>query len=447
MSVNIYIYNLGCPKNEVDGQYYAGLLQKEKNINIIDNYEAADIIIINTCGFIESAKEESIQAIWEAVEMKNNGFCEGLVVTGCLSQRYSQELQQEIPEIDGIFGVGEYENIIALINKVAKGEKTTEVSSPQQNLNKKLPRKNENKSFAYLKIADGCNKRCSYCAIPFIKGDYHSKKISLLKKEAEDLLSQEISELILIAQDTTQYGIDIYDEPRLTELVKELSQLPGFFWLRIMYTYLEQINTELLKLISEEEKVCNYLDLPIQHISKNIRNNMNRPGDEKSIKDKISKIRDEIPDISLRTSLMVGFPGETREEFKQLKNFVQDVKFDRLGVFTYSQEEGTKAAEMSGQISEEIKQKRYNELMEVQKNISLEKNQNLIGENLNILVDEIREDKLIGRSEYDAPDIDNIVNIETPKEININTGNFLRCKIKAAFEYELVGEMINESSK
>ena len=443
---NIYIYNLGCPKNEVDGQYYAGLLKQEENIKIINNYKKADIIIINTCGFIESAKEESIEAIWEAVEMKNFGNCQSVVVTGCLSQRYHEQLAQEIPEIDGIFGVGEYENIVSLINEVISGNKHKEVSEPQQNLNKKLPRNYENSSYAYLKIADGCNKRCSYCAIPFIKGDFHSKSISLLAEEAENLLNKGINELILIAQDTTQYGVDIYNEPRLKQLIEELLKFPDFFWMRIMYTYLEQIDFEILKLMSHEDRICNYLDLPIQHVSKNIRRKMNRPGNEKSIKNKIAKIRSLVPDISLRTSLMVGFPGETRKDFQQLKNFVKDVKFDRLGVFTYSREEGTKAAEMPEQISEEIKRKRYNKLTEIQKNISLENNQKLIGKTLDIIVDEVESDKFIGRSEYDAPDIDNIITGDLPENKDVKIGNLLKCQIKAAFEYELVGEIINESS-
>ncbi len=447
MSINIFVYNLGCPKNEVDGQYYAGLLQEENNIEIIDDYNEAELIIINTCGFIEPAKEESIEAIWEAVEMKNNGRCQYVVVTGCLSQRYHKQLKQEIPEIDGIFGVGEYEKLKSLIDRVTKGQKSNEVSSPQQNLNKRLPRKTNKKSYAYLKIADGCNKNCSYCAIPFIKGGYHSKKIPLVVEEAEDLLAQNFRELILIAQDTTQYGIDIYDETKLTELMQNLVDIPGNYWLRIMYTYLNQLNDDLLKLIAEHDKICNYLDLPIQHVSKNIRSKMNRPGDEERLRNKIAKIKSLVPDISLRTSLMVGFPGETKEDFLKLKKFVKEMEFDRLGAFIYSREEGTEAAKMSGQISEEIKQKRYNELMEIQQEISLARNQKLIGKEKKVIVDEVKTEKFTGRTEYDAPEIDNIITGDVPDNKTINKGDFLTCRINAAFEYELVGEITNEFSK
>jgi len=446
MEVSIYIYNLGCPKNEVDGQYYAGVLAEDEDIEIVDDYREAEILIINTCGFIDAAKEESLEAIWEAVELKNEGKCERVIVSGCLSQRYHQHLEEEIPELDGIFGVGEYEGLLSLVNSVKEGQKTKSVTSPRQNINKRLPRRADEKSFAYLKIADGCNKRCSYCAIPFIKGDYSSRSQELIEEEAEKLLENNVSELILIAQDTTQYGIDIYGETRLEELLKSLLELSGLERLRIMYTYLEQIDEELLHIMACEERLCSYLDLPIQHVAGPVRKNMKRPGDINTIREKLDKIREIVPDIALRTSLLVGFPGETEEDFQKLKEFVREIEFERLGVFMYSREEGTEAAELPGQLPEELKQRRYNELVELQEKISRSQNRQLVGKIMDVIIDEVDGGSFSGRTEYDAPEIDNIVRGELPDGRELRAGEIVKCRIESAFEYELVGEIINEPS-
>ncbi len=444
MQKKVYIHNLGCPKNEVDGQYYSGLIKNEEGFELVDDYSISDIIIINTCGFINSAKEESIKAIWEAVELKNENICEAVIVAGCLSQRYHDELSQDIPEIDGIFGVGDYKNIISLLESVKEGDRKKIIADSHQSINQRLPRRPDDNSYAYLKIADGCNKNCTYCAIPSIKGPYQSRNMDLILEEAEELISQGFSELILIAQDTTLYGMDIYGEPRLNNLIQELLDLGGNSWIRLMYTYLEHIEEELLQYISSQKRLCSYLDLPIQHSVEAVRRKMKRPGDESYLREKISKIRNIVPGISLRTALMVGFPGETEDDFARLKKFVGEMKFDRLGVFKYSREEGTKAANLSGQISEEVKKQRYNEIMRIQQEISLEKNQEKVGEKCSVIIDSIREGEFRGRTEADAPEIDNEVHGSLPRRSSIEEGDIVTCKIRAASEYDLMGEIINE---
>ncbi len=446
--INIYIQNLGCPKNEVDGQYYAGLIEEIAEVKIVDDYKKSNIIIVNTCGFIEDARKESIEAIWEAVELKKSGVSEKVVVTGCLSQRYHDELKEQIPELDGIFGVGDYDGFKDFIKKILAGEEISLISEPEQKLNQRLPRKKREGSYAYLKIADGCSKNCSYCAIPLIKGDYRSRDKSLIIEEAEKILSDGISELILIAQDTTQYGIDLDTDYGTVDLLKELLKLDGLEWLRLMYTYLDQIDRELIELMAAADNFCSYLDLPIQHVAKNVRNRMNRPGGSRYVLDKIEMIRSINPETALRTTLMVGFPGETDEDFAELKNFVREVKFDKLGVFSYSQEEGTDAAEMSGQIPEKVRRRRENELTEIQEEIAHQKNQELVGKTLPLMIDELGDEEFIGRTEYDAPGIDNSVRGPIPADDQeVSAGQIVKCKIKSAYKYDITGEIVNESSQ
>ncbi|SDL62999.1 30S ribosomal protein S12 methylthiotransferase RimO [Halarsenatibacter silvermanii] len=446
--INIYIQNLGCPKNEVDGQYYAGLIEEIAEVKIVDDYKKSSIIIVNTCGFIEDARKESIEAIWEAVELKKSGACEKVVVTGCLSQRYHDELKEQIPELDGIFGVGDYDSFKDFIKKILAGEEISLISEPEQKLNQRLPRKKREGSFAYLKIADGCSKNCSYCAIPIIKGDYRSRDKSLIIEEAEKILSDGISELILIAQDTTQYGIDLDADYGTVALLKELLKLDGLEWLRLMYTYLDQIDRELIELMAAADNFCSYLDLPIQHVAENVRNRMNRPGGSRYVLDKIEMIRSINPETALRTTLMVGFPGETEEDFAELKNFVREVKFDKLGVFSYSQEEGTDAAEMSGQIPEEIRRRRENELTEIQEEIAHQKNQELVGKTLPLMIDKLGDGEFIGRTEYDAPGIDNSVRGPIPADDQeLSAGEIVKCQIKSAYKYDITGEIVNEFSQ
>ena len=429
--VNIYFKTLGCPKNEVDSEYMMGLLNYKNKI--VNNVNDAQIVIINTCGFIEDAKEESIDAILQAAQYKDKK----LIVTGCLSQRYSEKLFKEIPEIDAIMGTGNLDNINNVVNKVINGKRLNEVDKPGFIFTNKTQRKLTYNHYAYVKIAEGCNNNCSYCCIPQIRGRIRSRTIEDIYYEVEDLVKRGVKEIILVAQDTTRYGIDIYDKPSLSELLKNLVKINKLHWIRILYSYPEHINDKLIKIVKEENKICNYLDIPVQHSVNKIRKLMNRRGKNEELVEFISKLRKNIPDIVLRTSLIVGFPGETEEDFKQLIDFVKCVKFDRLGVFKYSREENTPAANFKNQIDNKIKQKRYNKIMEIQQQIAIEKNKSYIGKNIYVIVDEVDNNYAFTRSQYDAPEIDNQIII---KDNNLKTGDIINCKIKKAYEYDLLGE-------
>ena len=444
MSVRVFIYNLGCPKNQVDGEYIAGYLTESENITLVDDYEVADIIAVNTCGFIETAKEESIEAIFEALKLKETGNCQKVIVTGCLAQRYVDDIKSDIPEVDGIFGIGDYQKMVELVEEVKRGQRVTMVAEPEQGLNRDIPRVHKEKGTAYLKIADGCDQNCTYCTIPSIKGGFKSREMEYILNEARRLVEQGINELILVAQDTALYGLDIYGEVRLAGLLEELAKIDCLKWIRLMYTYPEHLEEKVLEVMAREDKICNYLDIPIQHAAGQVRKRMGRPGDRSSLEAKIARIRNVLPDVVLRTSLIVGFPGESEEEFEELVDFIKEVKFDRLGVFTYSKEENTPAARLDGQLDEDLKVRRYNQIMEEQQTIALEKNSERVDKKLEIIVEEIDGNRFNGRTEYDAPEIDNAISGELPEEFEIEIGSIYLALVKSAFEYDLEGEIIDE---
>ncbi|ACL69947.1 30S ribosomal protein S12 methylthiotransferase RimO [Halothermothrix orenii] len=439
--IKVGLISLGCPKNQVDSEIMLGFLSNDKNFTEVDDLELADVIVINTCGFIQDAKEESIETILEAGQYKSVGNCKALIVTGCLTQRYREEILENMPEVDAILGTGNFDKIIPTIKKVLKGQRVSNIGNPTFNYND-VPRKIRTSHFAYVKIAEGCDNRCTYCSIPYIRGKLTSRPIEDIYNEVVKLGQQGIKEIILVAQDTTQYGKDIYGKSMLLPLLKELVEIDSIKWIRLLYCYPERITDELLFFIAENNKICNYLDLPIQHSSNKIRRLMNRKGSREELINLIKRVRELVPDIVIRTSLIVGFPGETDEDFNDLFNFVKEIKFDRLGVFKYSREENTPAASFPGQISEKIKDERYNKIMEVQQKISRNKNQERIGEKVKVLIDELTDEMAIGRTQYDAPEIDNQVYVSCNGKIS--EGDMILCRVTEAYEYDLLGECIYE---
>lgn len=426
--MKVYFETLGCPKNFNDTEVAKGILE-ENDIEIVNNPEDSDAIIVNTCGFINDAKKESIDTIFEMAE-----YGKKLIVSGCLSERYHDELMQEMPEVDLFIGVNEYEKLPSLLKE--KGDKVCGVYEKTLSL---LPRKlDENPYSATLMISEGCDNRCAYCVIPSIRGSFRSKKMEDCIEEATILASKGVKELILIAQDLTNYGSDIYCELKLAELVEKLSLIDGIEWIRLMYCYEDRITDELIDVISRNEKVCHYLDIPIQHSSNNVLKGMFRRSTRESIENTIDRLRKKVPDIAIRTTLIVGFPGESEEDFLDLVDFVEKEKFARLGVFAYSQEEGTNAGDRKDQIDEDIKQERLDKIMRTQLEISLENNRALIGSTLKVLIDEIEEDNTyVGRSTYDAPEIDNSVIFKS--NIQHKPGDIINVLIQDAFDYDLVG--------
>lgn len=378
MGYNIGMVSLGCAKNQTDAEIMLGLLAGAGH-KIVSDPESADIIIVNTCGFIESAKQESIDTILEMAEYKN-GRCRALIVTGCLAERYNNEVLKEMPEIDGLLGVGDYDKIAEIINDVIKGDKPAIFGHQDTDPEEGLPRILSTPSYtAYLKIAEGCNNNCTYCAIPKIRGKFRSRKIEDIVDEAKELAASGVKELIVIAQDTTRYGIDLYGKYSLDKLLEELCRVEGIEWIRVHYFYTEAVTDSLLEVMAREEKICNYVDMPIQHINNTVLRRMARRTHRDEIENTIKKMRKLMPDVVIRTSIIVGFPGETDEEFEELSEFIEYAKFDRMGVFAYSQEEDTPAAEFADQIAEDIKEKRLDILMTKQQKISLEKNKEKLG--------------------------------------------------------------------
>ncbi len=441
---NIFVITLGCPKNQVDSEYLLGQLTTEKSFKIADKIEEAEVIIINTCGFIEDAREESIDTILEAVYYKEHGKCEKLIVTGCLTQRYREEILEEIPEVDAIMGTSKLDIVNETILQTLSGSRVNNVGDPGFNYTHHLPRKTENKHFNYVKIAEGCNNNCTYCSIPAIRGPVKSRYIEDIYTEVKGLTDTGVKEIILIAQDTTSYGLDLYGKPALITLLKELVKIKDINWLRLLYSYPEHISPELINIIKNEDKLCNYLDLPVQHSANKIRRLMKREGKREDIIEIIKMIRREIPDIALRTSLIVGFPGETENDFADLYDFVKEIRFERLGVFQYSKEEGTPAADFKDHLPKDVKEERFEQIMQLQQQISLDKNLVLIGSKKEIIVDEIIEDQALCRSRYDAPDIDNQIILPASE---LKPGDILTCRIKEAYEYDLVGERVYESTQ
>ena len=432
--------SLGCSKNLIDTEMAIGLF-KRNNFEIVNDVEKAEIIIVNTCGFIESAKQEAINTILEMAEYKEKGTCKYLVVMGCLVQRYKKELQKALPEVDLFIEINDYasywEKILELLDEEEKPDTMNNLCYMDRVIS------TGNKT-AYLKIAEGCSNRCTYCAIPYIRGPYVSRPMEEVLEEAKKLAKDGIKELIVIAQDTTRYGEDLYGEAKLSDLLNELCKIDGFEWIRFLYAYPESITDELIQTVKNNQKICNYFDIPIQHISDTVLKRMNRRTNGKQIEDLINKIKKQIPDVILRTSLIVGFPGETEEDFNKLYEFVKKGYFDKLGVFTYSKEDGTPAARLKEQIHPATKKKRYNLIMSVAKDISAEKLKSYIGKEYKVLVEDTTFDHkfCLGRSYMDIPDTDGMVIIK-----NCDTklvGEFVNCKVTAVNNYDLIAKISNK---
>ena len=402
----------------------------------------ADIAIVNTCGFIEAAKEESINEILELAQYKERGNLKYLIVTGCLAQRYSDELLSEIPEIDIVLGTTSFDMILEKIEELKGGIRSSLITDIDKHIAEEIPRSLLTDTFsAYIKIAEGCDNHCTYCIIPKLRGKYRSRRQEDILKEARQLAKNGVKELIVIAQDTTKYGLDIYGKKAISDLMRELNEIEGLKWIRILYSYPEDVDAEFVKAVKECEKVIPYFDMPVQHANDAILKLMNRKTSKQQIKENIDRIRKEIPEASIRTSIIVGFPTETQEQFDELCEFVKEVKFDRLGVFAYSREEDTPAAILEGQIDEDIKQERKNRLMEIQQGISYEKNKTFVESTLEVMIDEKVEDGLYeGRSYRDMMEIDGLVFVKTQEDLK--KGQFVNVNITEALEYDLTGELI-----
>lgn len=433
--MNVGFIHLGCSKNLVDTEMSIGLF-KNNEYKIVSNPEDADVLVINTCGFILSAQEEAINTILEMAEYKKKR-CKYLIVMGCLVQRFKEELEKEIPEVDLWIKYDSYNTIWEQIEKVIKPEVT---KVKELNFLDRTITTGEN--FAYLRIAEGCSNFCTYCAIPKIRGKFISRTMEDVLEEAKKLAKEGYKELIVIAQDTTKYGIDIYGKPRLAELLQELCKIDGLKWIRFLYSYPETITDELIEVVKKEDKICKYFDIPIQHISDSVLKRMNRKSNSESIRKVIKKLREEIPNVVIRTTVMVGFPGETREDFEELYNFVKETKFDRLGAFSYSKEEGTPAEKLPNQIHINTKNSRYNKIMSLQQQIAMEKQKELIGKKLEVLVETKTFDGkyYVGRSYMDVPDIDGLIYIEmVDKSLE---GKFIECEIIEANDYDLIAKKL-----
>lgn len=430
--MKIGFVSLGCSKNLVDTEMMIGLAEKNE-LEIVNNEKEADIILINTCGFIESAKQEAINTILEMAEYKKNGNCKFLIVTGCLVQRYKSELQESIPEVDLFISIDEYNNF----GKILQNLISKKINSPVLNYEDRYL--TTGNATAYLKIAEGCSNRCTYCAIPYIRGPYESRKMEDILEEAARLDKKGIKEIIVIAQDTTKYGIDIYGKPMLAELLKKLCEFNSFKWIRFLYAYPESVTEELIQTVKNNDKICKYFDIPIQHISDTVLKRMNRKRTGEEIEKLIEKIKREIPEVVLRTSLIVGFPGETEEDFNKLYNFVEKTKFNKLGVFEYSKEDGTPAEKLKEQISSKIKNKRWNKIMSLQQTISEEKLKQYIGQEVEVLVEKITDKYIIGRTRMDVPEMDGLVYIKNTS--NVNIGEIINSVITSVKEYDLIGRL------
>ena len=443
--------SLGCSKNLIDTEIAIGIL-KEHGMEIVNNPEDAEMIIVNTCGFIDPAKEEAINTILEMAEYKKKK-CKYLIAMGCLVQRYTDDLKKALPEVDLWIRLDKYDKFYTAIeelinNKVEDNKKYGEIktypkeplplASKEEFLGREISTGN---NFAYLKIGEGCSNRCTYCAIPFIRGPFISRPEEDIIEEAKILAKKGIKELIIIAQDTTKYGLDLYNEPRLAKLLRKLCKIDGIEWIRFLYSYPEGIDDELIKVVKEESKICKYFDIPIQHISNSVLKRMNRKTSKQNIEDVITKIRTNISNVQIRTTVMVGFPGETQADFEELYEFVKKTKFDNLGAFTYSKEEGTPAARLKEQVHPMTKKARYNKIMELQQQVSKDNLLNLVGKEEKVLIEGITFDEkyYVGRTSYQVPDIDGITYIKSDKELTI--GDFVNCTIAKSKEYDLIAKV------
>lgn len=446
--IKIAFVSLGCDKNLIDSEIMLGLIDEE-GYTIIPNEDEADIVIINSCGFIMDANEEAIENILRVADYKNEGKLKGIIVTGCMAQRYREQIFESLPEVDAVVGTGDFEQIGEVIKKIIQGEKKVELVTDN---NKTLDENNSYKrmitttgGFGYLKIAEGCDNFCTYCTIPSLRGKYRSRKFESLVKEAEIMASKGVREIIIIAQDTSLYGTDLYGKNRLHELLAEISKISEVEWIRLLYCYPEHITDETIEEMGNNPKVCHYVDMPIQHADDRVLKAMGRRNDRKSLEAVIKKLRDKMPDICIRTTLIAGFPGESEEEFNNLVDFVEKTEFDRLGVFIYSREEGTPAYKMPNQIDEAVKLERKNYIMELQKNISAKKCQSFVGKTLKVIVEgkiEGEENAYCARSYRDCYEIDGFVFFES--ENDLLAGDFYNIKITQASDYDLIGEIVDE---
>lgn len=442
--MKILFVSLGCDKNLVDSEVMLGLL-RDRHHDITNDEAKAEVIVVNTCSFIHDAREESIQTILEMAELKKSGQCRLLIVTGCLAEKYKDEILEELPEVDAVVGTTAYDRICDVIDRSLEGERVQSFESIDR-----LPLVNTRRVLttggysSYLKIGEGCDKHCTYCIIPKLRGNYRSVPLENVLKDARQLAESGVTEINIVAQETTTWGKDIYGEKRLPMLLKELCKVEGIRWIRLLYCYPEEITDELIQVIKEEPKICHYLDMPIQHSSDAILKRMGRRTSRQELEDIIGKLRREIPDIALRTTLITGFPGETEEDHENLKSFVETMGFDRLGVFTYSPEEGTPAERMPDQVPEEVKEERRDELMLLQQQISAEKTEQMVGKTLDVLVEgRIPEEGIyVGRTYRDAPEVDGYIFIHAEEEII--SGDFVTVKVTGADEYDLTGDVIYE---
>lgn len=440
--MKILFISLGCDKNLVDSEVMLGMLTS-KGYEITDDENEADVVVVNTCCFIGDAKEESIHNILEMAELRKAGDIKALIVTGCLAQRYKEEVQTEIPEVDAIIGTTAIDAIVETLEDVLAGQGHNHIEDINRTpVYDKSRIVTTGGHYAYLKIAEGCDKRCSYCIIPKVRGNYRSIPMESLLAEARKLVEFGAKELILVAQETTLYGKDLYGEKSLPRLLHELCKIDGLYWIRILYCYPEEITDELIETIRTEEKVCHYLDIPIQHASDNILKRMGRRTNQAELRDMIARLRERIPDICLRTTLITGFPGETQEDHEELMAFVDEMEFDRLGVFTYSAEEDTPAAEFEDQTEEEIKKDRQAEIMEQQQEIAFEKAENAVGRTVLAMIEGRLPDEnaYAARTYMDAPNVDGLVFVQTSRELM--TGDFVKVKITGSYEYDLIGEIV-----
>ena len=440
--MKILFISLGCDKNLVDTEVMLGMLAS-RGYEMTNDEQEADIIVINTCCFIHDAKEESIQNILEMAEYKKNGSAKALIVTGCMAERYRQEILDEIPEVDEVLGTTAYDRILDAVDAALAGQHevmTADLDALPLPETKRLVTTGGH--FAYLKIAEGCDKHCTYCIIPKIRGNFRSVPMERLLKEAQDLAEQGVKELILVAQETTLYGKDLYGEKSLPKLLRELCKISGIRWIRILYCYPEEITDELIQVMKEEKKICHYHDLPIQHANDTILKRMGRRTSKQELIDIVQKLRKEIPDICLRTTLITGFPGETQEQHEEVMEFIDTLEFDRLGAFTYSPEEDTPAATFEDQIDEEVKEDRQADIMELQQEIAFDKAEDMIGREVLVMIEGkvADENAYVGRTYRDAPNVDGLIFINT--DVELISGDFAKVKVTGALDYDLIGELM-----
>lgn len=443
MTKKVAVVTLGCPKNQVDSEVMSGLLAKDHIF--VENPEEAEVIVVNTCTFIQSAKEESIEAIFEMANLKKSGNCQTLIAAGCLAQRYGSELMQDIPELDGVLGTGNIDEITKLV-QATEGSRTSLIKegAPDFLHNEQMARIRSTPNYlAYVKVAEGCDNYCTYCVIPHVRGRFRSRPLESVIHEVQEMAAQGVKEILVMGQDTTRYGQDLYNELRLPELIRELARIEGIEWIRLMYCYPERFSDELIEVMRQEPKVCKYIDLPLQHADNKILRDMNRRGTIEQAETLISKLRSVIPDITLRTTMITGFPGETEQEFQTMLDFIKRVQFDRLGVFAYSQEENTPAGQREDQVPVEIREQRRDQIMEIQQSISRQRLQRWVNRIVKVLIEvKLPDGRWMGRTEGDAPEIDGQVYIQDT-QVSIKEGEMVKVRIIEADNYDLVGVVVS----